>query len=172
MFSSLLLAGAISQPAVKVSDLVGDWQGTLQIFQPGKDKPHEVLMKLNIASIKGTEGFTYQIIYPGQAPRNYKLLPIDAPKGHWQIDEQNGIKVDCFWNGSGFTSCFSVQGTMLITSKELQGDKLVWSLSSFETKVLSNSGGVEGAPTVTTQRLLSSQKAVMSRTAGKPESSS
>lgn len=171
MLAAILLAGTLLQPAVKVSDLVGTWQGSLEIIQPGGASPMEVLMKLNIAPIKGTDGYSYQLIYPGQPPRNYKLLPVNAAKGHWQIDEQNGIKLDAFWNGSGFTSCFTVQGSMLITSEKIQGDKLVWECSSFESKVLSNTGGVDGVPPVTTQRLLSSQRAVMSRTAAKSESS-
>lgn len=163
MFASLVIAGTLLQPQIKVSDLVGNWQGNLEIVQPGSTKPRTVLMKLNIAPIKGTNGFTYQLIYPNQAPRNYKLLPLDEAKGHWQIDEQNGIKLDAFWNGAGFTSCFSVQGSMLITSERVQGDKLVWECASFEAKVLAATGGENGSPTVTTQRLLTSQRAVLSR---------
>lgn len=171
MLATLLLAGSLLQPAVKVSDLVGNWQGSLEIFQPGGARPMEVLMKLNIAPLQGAEGFSYQIIYPGQPPRNYKLLPVDAEKGHWQIDEQNGIKLDTFWNGYGFSSSFTVAGNILVTNERRIGEKLVWEFLSFDSKTMTSTGGTDSSPAVTTQRLLVSQRAEMSRTAAKKESS-
>ncbi len=171
MLTILFAAAGFAQPTIKASDLEGSWKGSLIINRPDRAKPTEVEMRLNIVPLTGVKGYHYQLVYPKQAPRNYKLLPVDEEKGHWQIDEQNGIKLDAFWTGSGFTSCFSVGGNLLISSEKLEGKRLIWTCEIFEEKILANTGGINGGPAVLTRRLISTQKAEMTRTAAKIEPS-
>ncbi len=123
----------------------------------------KITMSLEIQPMKGSDKFSYKLTYEKQPTRDYVLQPIDPAKGHWQVDEQNGIKLDAFWNGAGFTSVFTVQGTTIVTTERLEGGKLHWETISYASKPFAETGNVQGAPPVSTFRILSVQKAVLTK---------
>jgi hypothetical protein len=94
--------------AKEVSALVGKWSGPMIFHSPARKEPMKITMRMEIQPIKNSDKFSYKLIYEKQPTRDYVLQPIDSTKGHWQMDEQNGIKLDAFWNGAGFTSVFTV----------------------------------------------------------------
>ena len=165
---SLLLVGqGASAPAEitakEVSVLVGKWSGPMTIQSPARKEPMKITMTLEIQPIKDSDKFSYKITYEKQPTRDYVLQPIDPSKGHWQVDEQNGIKLDAFWNGAGFTSVFTVQGTTIVTTERLEGGKLHWENVSYSAKAFAETGNAQGAPPVSTFRVLNVQKAILSK---------
>ena len=62
--------------------------------------------------------YTWQLIYgnKGEDNRPYLLRLVDSAKGHWQVDERNGIILDQYIVGNRFTSAFTVQTTTIIDS--------------------------------------------------------
>ncbi len=167
---SLLLIGqgapapaAAEITAKEVSALVGNWSGPMVIHSPARKDPMKITMSIEIQPIKNSDKFSYKLTYEKQPTRDYVLQPIDPTKGHWQVDEQNGIKLDAFWNGAGFTSVFTVQGTTIVTTERLEGGKLHWENISYAGKPFAETGNVQGAPPVSTFRVLNVQRAVLTR---------
>ena len=76
-----------------VTPFLGCWEGTLYWHQPGKKAPQTVKMQLIIQPTDTANVYTWQIIYgdKNQDNRPYLLRPVDTAKGHWQVDERNGI---------------------------------------------------------------------------------
>jgi hypothetical protein len=155
-FFSLVLT-VITTP----KDLVGNWEGLMEHSSVGKGKTMRVSMQLNIAETKIANQYTYQMVYERQPPRNYLLKAVDVAAGHWQVDEQNGIVLDAYWVDGTMMDVFSTGGYTILTSTKREGRNLVWSLTTYETKTLTESGGKGGEMVVSSNRILSVQKAVL-----------
>ncbi|HTE28457.1 hypothetical protein [Flavitalea sp.] len=89
-------------------NFIGDWQGKLQWMVAGKPV-QEFLMRL-IARPADTSGqYTWQIIYGDQGKDNrpYLLKPVDTAKGHWTVDERDGIILDSYVHGNSLHGAFT-----------------------------------------------------------------
>jgi hypothetical protein len=149
---------------------IGHWEGNLQWFQTGKKLPQNVKMQLIIQPADTAGHFTWQLMYgdKGQDNRPYVLKPVDTAKGHWVVDERNGILLDEYWTGNRLHCAFTVQSTTIINSYWLEGDKLMIEFFSLSAKPVRASGyGTEESPNVDSYSVKGFQKAVLKRRSNK-----
>ena len=143
---------------------VGHWEGELLWYQSGKSTPKPVRMQHIIRPADSTGQFTWQLIY-GEGKedvRPYLLKPKDTAKGHWVIDELNGIVLDQFYTGNRFTGAFSVQNVTIVNSYWREGNDLVAEFYSFTSKPIVRSGsGTEESPYVDSYANRAYQRAVL-----------
>lgn len=150
-------------------DFIGHWEGTLNWYRAGKAEPQQVKMQLVIKPADSANTYTWQIIYgeKGEDNRPYILKPADTAKGHWQIDERNGIILDQYFIGNRFTSAFTVQTTTIVNSYWREGVNLIAEFHSLTAKPVNTSGyGTEDSPKVDSYGTKSFQRAVMKRRKG------
>ncbi|MFT3676211.1 MAG: hypothetical protein QM781_09960 [Chitinophagaceae bacterium] len=163
----LLLAGGMLLQAQKNTfpdSWQGSWKGTLAWYRPGTETPQLVPMQLRIA--KADTGYSWQLTYGEQTAdyRPYRLLARDSARGHWVIDERNGIVLDQFWTAGRLSGAFTVQTSTLVNSYYLQGDSLVVEFYSIAAVPINTSGeGTASSPRVDSYRLQGYQKAVLRR---------
>lgn len=127
----------------------------------GSKEPKKVPMKLRISKTKLAATYDYHLIYgdKGQDLRPYELKLVDAAKGHWQIDEKNGIVLDAHLVGDSLKSVFSVSGNQIVTNITPENGKLISEVVTFEEAVF-NTSKTAG---VKTFRIKSTQRAVLTR---------
>ena len=145
---------------------LGHWEGTLNWYQAGKKIPQTVKMQLIIKPADSTNTYTWQIIYGDKEEDNRPsvLKAVDTAKGHWQIDERNGIIIDQYFVGNRFTSAFTVQTTTIVDSYWREGENLVAEFYGLTAKPVNTSGaGTEESPKVDSYGTRSYQRAVMKR---------
>lgn len=121
-------------------------------------------MQLRIKAVDSS--FTWHLIYDngGQDSRPYKLISKDASKGHWQIDENNGIVIDMFFIGDRLTGAFTVGSSTIVTSYTLENDKLIAEFHNISAKPLSTTGmNTPESPTVNSYGVRSYQRAILSK---------
>jgi hypothetical protein len=147
---------------------VGNWKGTLSWYKKGAKEPQTVNMELRVQPVKDSAGqYTWNLIYgsPSKDNRPYLLKPVDTAKGHWAIDELNGIVIDQFWIGNKFFGAFAVGGSTIVNNYWLEGDKLMAEFVSYPTKAFTVTGkGTEEIPLVDSYEIRSYQKAVLMQT--------
>ncbi|HVF81236.1 MAG TPA: hypothetical protein VM884_04860 [Flavisolibacter sp.] len=145
---------------------LGHWEGTLYWYQTGKRTPQTVKMQLIIRPADSADAYTWQIIYgnKGEDNRPYILKPVDTAKGHWQVDERNGIVLDQYFVGERFTSAFTVQNTTIMDSYWREGNNLVAEFYAITAKPVASTGkGTEDSPKVESYGTRSYQRAVMKK---------
>lgn len=144
----------------------GNWKGELLWFKTGIKDPQKVNMELRIQRGNSAGNYTWHIIYgsPSEDSRPYVLKPKDAAKGHWVIDELNGIVLDQFWVGNKFCGAFTVQNSTIINNYWLENGKLMIEFYTLAAKPLITTGlGTEESPKVDSYRVGGYQKAILSR---------
>lgn len=143
----------------------GHWSGTLHWHQLGKE-PQQVKMQLVVKPTDSAHVYTWQIRYgDGEADnRPYRMRAVDTAKGHWQLDEQNGILIDQYWLGNRLTSSFSVLGATIVYNYWREGETLVAESYHIRTKEPAISGsGTDESPRVESFKPGSFQRAVLKR---------
>lgn len=145
---------------------IGHWEGELQWFQTGKTGPQKVKMQLIIQPADTAGQYSWKIIYgeKNEDSRPYLLKPMDTAKGHWIIDERNGIILDQYWVGNRFTSAFTVQNSTILDSYWVEDDKLVAEFYSISAKPVRTTGGnSDEIPQVHSFGTKSYQKAILKK---------
>jgi hypothetical protein len=145
---------------------LGNWEGELSWYSGNSNSPKKVKMQLNIQPADTLGHYTWQLIYGEQSEDNrpYILKPVDASKGHWVIDERNGIALDQFWAGPVFSGAFSIQGSTIVNNYKLEKDRLIVEFYSLLTKPVRQSGnGTQESPLVDSYAVRSYQKAILKR---------
>ena len=145
---------------------LGNWEGELSWYSGNSNSPKKVKMQLNIQPADTLGHYTWQLIYGEQSEDNrpYILKPVDASKGHWVIDERNGIALDQFWTGPVFSGAFSVQVSTIVNNYKLEKDRLIVEFFSLQTKAVRQSGnGTQESPHVDSYAVRSYQKAILKR---------
>lgn len=96
-------------------NFIGNWKGTLQWMMAGKP-PQSFQMQLRIQPADSAGQYTWQIIYgeDNKDNRPYILKPIDTAKGHWLVDERDGILLDTYVHENCVHGAFSVQGSTIV----------------------------------------------------------
>ena len=104
---------------------IGNWKGTMQWMIAGK-ATRPFTMRLNIQPSDTAGQYTWQIIYGDDAKDNrpYILKPIDTAKGHWIIDEHDGIILDSYVHGNSVHGAFTVQGNTIIDNYSIEDGKM------------------------------------------------
>lgn len=107
-----------SQTGFNPEDWYGEWKGKLEILKTGVPEFQNVDMELHISKTTSKDTLNFTIIYKSSTinqERKYKLIALDAERGLFKLDENNGIILDMNYFGTGLYSTFEVQG-ILITS--------------------------------------------------------
>lgn len=145
---------------------LGKWKGELLWYAGNASEPKKVAMELHIHPTDSNHIYNWQIIYgsPSTDSRPYTLIARDTAKGHWVIDEHNGIVLDQYWVAGKLCGVFSVQQATILNSYWLQDGKLHVEFYNSGLKPVSSSGkGTEDSPTVNSYQVRSYQKAVLQR---------
>lgn len=164
--SALLLLVSIIANAQDLSKFTGHWEGELVWSKAGSKNVQRVKMQIIIQPADTMGQYTWQIIYgdKGEDNRPYLLKPVDTAKGHWIIDERNGILIDQYWVGNRFSSLFTVQNSMIQDSYWIEEDKLIAEFYGISTAPVTTSGaGTEDVPTVNSHEIRSYQKAILKK---------
>ena len=146
---------------------VGNWSGTLELSPVAKPS-QTVNMELRIQPSKDTAGhYTWNLIYgaPGTDNRPYILKPVDTARGHWVIDELNGIVLDEYFIKDRLVGVFTVQQSTIVSSYTLNPDgQMEVEFITFLAKPLVTTGkGDESSPSVDSYEIRSIQKAILKR---------
>lgn len=148
---------------------VGDWQGQLQWMVAGK--PTQTLtMQLHVQPADSANTYTWQIIYGDKATDNrpYLLQPIDTAKGHWVIDEGNGIILDSYVNGYALQTAFTVQGNTIVNNYRVENGNLQVEFFSIKLNDKKTSGqGTEDVPLVDSYKVTSYQAGTLRKITGR-----
>lgn len=123
-------------------------------------------MQLIVLPTDSANTYTWQIVYgdKGEDNRPYLLKPVDTAKGHWRIDERNGIVLDQYFVGNRFTSAFTVQNATIVDSYWREGEKLMVEFYSYASKPVATTGnGTEDSPKVESYAVKGFQQAVLVR---------
>jgi hypothetical protein len=134
---------------------IGHWKGKLQWMIAGKPV-QEFSMQLIILPADTAGQFTWQIIYgdEGKDNRPYLLKPIDTAKGHWIVDERDGIILDSYVHGNAMHGAFTVQGNTIVDNYRVEGDSMVVEFFSIKLGDKKTSGkGTDETPFVESYKM-------------------
>lgn len=115
---SFFSLAAFSQHHHFPQNWVGNWKGELSWYQGANPVPKKVKMELRIHPTDSSHKFSWQIIYGSATEDNrpYTLVAVDTAKGHWVIDENNGIVLDQYMIAGKFCGAFTVQNSTIINN--------------------------------------------------------
>jgi hypothetical protein len=142
---------------------IGSWKGQLQWMVAGKPT-QQFNMQLIIQPLDSAGLYTWQIIYGDSTIDNrpYILKPVDAAKGHWIIDERDGIVLNSYVHGNAIHGAFTVQGKTIVDNYRVEKDQLFVEFFSFNLKDKKRSGkGTESTPFVDSYKMGSYQMGVL-----------
>ena len=163
----MLLLAVTALPAQEFpKDFIGHWQGELLWYQTGKKQPQRVMMQLVIKPADTAGQYTWQLIYGEKNADNrpYILKPVDTAKGHWVIDEKNGILLDQYWIGNRFAGSFTVQTSTIFNSYWIENGDLMVEFYGISAKPVSTTGhGTEDSPTVNSYATRTYQKGILKK---------
>jgi hypothetical protein len=143
----------------------GKWKGKLNWMMAGKPT-QTVTMQLIILPADTAGQYTWQIIYGDDKKDNrpYLLKPIDTAKGHWVVDENDGIILDSYVHGNCIHGAFTVMGNTIVDNYCIEGNNMTVEFFSIKLDDKTQSGkGTDETPTVTSYRVGSYQKGVLVR---------
>ena len=99
-------------------DWLGFWEGDLHIYdEMGLQQSLPMSLDNSITGVKGQ--FTWAIIYGTDSiagRRDYLLKEVDKNKGHYMVDEKNGILLDAYLIDNELVSVFEVMGNSLTST--------------------------------------------------------
>lgn len=145
---------------------VGNWKGELNWYQGVNPVPKKVNMELRIQPTDSSHKFSWQIIYgsPTQDNRPYTLVAVDTAKGHWVIDENNGIVLDQYMIAGKFCGAFTVQNSTIVNNYWLEEGRLYIEFYNISAKPVTITGkGTEESPSVSSYQVRTYQKAILER---------
>jgi hypothetical protein len=167
LFFSVITFTSMAQEGSPVysfpKDFTGNWKGSLNWFPAGKEM-QKVNMQLIVQPEAGTSQYSWQLIYGDSAKDNrpYHLKAVDTARGHWVVDENDGILLDGYWIGNRFISMFSVQGSTITALYWLEGESLHVEMISTRSEAVRESGkGSSDVPAVQSFPVRSYQKAIL-----------
>lgn len=147
-------------------DWLGTWAGMLIISKPGEDTM-QVPMQLYCAENDTlTNGWDWHIIYGADTKagrRAYTLHTRDAAKGHYAIDEHNGIILDAHLLGGTLYSRFAVSGNILTTMTRKVGESMIFEVISGKQTPVNITGNIKDIPEVQSFNISVQQRAILSR---------
>lgn len=144
----------------------GKWKGTLKWYRTGSDSVQNVPMELRIAPTDSAGHFTFHLIYGAESKdsRPYIIKPGDNGKGHWILDENNGILIDHYWVARKLSCAFTVMNATIITNTWLEGETMIMEFYSLSASPVSTTGkNTEDSPTVKSYGVRGFQRAELRR---------
>lgn len=126
-------------------DWLGTWSGELHIYTE-KGLQQTIPMSINNQRTSHQDTFIWSITYgpdPEKGLRDYRLIAKNPERGHYQVDEQNGIILDSYMLGNKLMSSFEVMGNQLTSTYERKSDHIL-----FEIMMMSAQRGVITGDTI------------------------
>lgn len=147
----------------------GTYEGTLEIYK-GAKVAQSLPMSLKILPVDSTT-WTFHITYHRDDKEDYRpydIRLIDAEKGHYVIDEHNGILLDSYLHGNCLYEQFAIDNSGIIgTTCFLEDGQLSYELTPINMEPVRISGDtiINGntIPAVKTYQVYSTQKALLKR---------
>lgn len=146
----------------------GEWTGDL-VISNGTGELQRVPMILRILPTEG-ERYTFSLVYGEDTPENtrpYFIQAVDATKGHYEVDEDNGIILDDFLINGKLYSRFEVMGSLLLTTLEERDGQLIYEIISGPLEPLRTTGDTtidgEEIPPVNGYGITVQQRAILSK---------
>lgn len=179
MFRKTLLACvATLAPAVLASAQTdplaawqGEWRGTCEIAPPYRGV-ERFAASLRVRPLGLAGRFTWRLIYDAagtipRSERNYELRAADAAKGHYELDEKNGLILDAYLSGAAIHMHFSIGGGFVPALYLLLSDReMLVDMPGFETKAVRRTCATGAADTcVETYRLTGTQRCRLQKSA-------
>lgn len=133
----------------------GNWKGKLQWIVPGKPA-QEFTMRLNVVALDSLGLYGWEISYGDSSKdvRPYTLKAVDAGKGHWVIDEHNGILLDNYAIGNCLQGSFTVMGNTIVNNYCIENGKMRVEFFTIKLADKKTSGkGTEDSPLVDSYRM-------------------
>jgi hypothetical protein len=163
LYSASLQAQTYTFP----KDFIGVWQGDLHIYK-GDKIVQTVPMRADNLLTDSIGTYIWALIYGADTiagKRDYVLKTIDASKGHYIVDEKNGILLDSYVTGNKLTSVFTVMKNTLLTSYERIGDTMIFEVNVYGAEADHTTGNIpdKDIPEVKTYKVIGYQKAVLKR---------
>jgi hypothetical protein len=146
-------------------NFIGHWKGKLQWMVAGKPS-QSFAMQLIIKPADSLGQYTWQIIYGDDKKDNrpYILKPIDTAKGHWIVDEGDGIMLDSYVHGNCIHGAFTVQNNTIVDNYCVQGNKMMVEFFSIRLADKTQSGkGTDETPFVDSYKVSSYQTGVLTK---------
>ncbi|MCP4437341.1 MAG: hypothetical protein GY810_00040 [Aureispira sp.] len=159
-----------SKQPIFPNDWLGTYQGKMEMYSPKNGKYMEIGLKMVISETDTVNRWRWQMFYDefrGQKiTKDYAVFRTDSmPKGHYVLDENNGILLDRVLMGNTFYDCFDVGQQGLCSTTSINGNSIHFEVFSYskEKKKLSIFGDSENQDTVTSFPLQYTQKADLKR---------
>lgn len=143
----LLSTHAGAAAADPLAEWAGFWQGhcTLSPAYQGVSR-----LEASLTVEPGASGrYAWRLVYEANGPmarsvRNYELVPVDAARGHYVLDEKNGLLLDAFLAARALHFYFAIGGTRIPALYVMQdvlltGREIVASLPAFAQSPVRNS---------------------------------
>lgn len=150
----------------------GEWTGDL-VISTGVGEAQRIPMILRILPVEGEERHTFTIVYGEDTPENtrpYFIQAVDGGKGHYEVDEANGIILDDFLINGKLYSRFEVMGSLLLTTLEERDGQLIYEIIAGPLEPIRTTGGTvideEEIPPVNGYQIRIQQRAVLDRKNG------
>lgn len=154
-----------AQQSTFPANFIGNWKGKLQWMVAGKPTK-EFTMQLKIQPADTTGQYTWQIIYgdEGTDNRPYLLKPVDTAKGHWIIDELDGIILDSYVHGNSVHGAFTAQGNTIIDNYKIENGKMSGEFFTVKLSEKNISGkGTTEVPTVESYKIAGYQTGTLTK---------
>jgi len=170
IMATILPAIAFAQKNEFPQSWVGDWKGELHWYKGATGEPRKVKMEIRIHPAGNAGKYSWQIVYGSMDSsgkdtvdiRPYLLTAKDEAKGHWLIDENNGIVLDQFWVAGKFCGAFTVGNSTIVNSYWIENGKLLVEFFSLSAKPIATTGkGTSDSPSVDSYKMATYQKAVL-----------
>ena len=134
----------------------GQWKGPCEARLPAAVPTLGILFTLDrtVEPIPGSNRYKWKSDYrmPGHpdAPKDYEIYPVEVQRGHFRIDEKNGIEIDAFLSHDSLYTHFQVGDATIVTTDRLESDGkvMIVDLLTFTSQGATNSGGVGAVPAV------------------------
>ena len=147
------------------ANFIGNWKGSLQWMVAGKPT-QTFTMQLRIQKTDTANQYSWQIIYgdDNKDNRPYILKAIDTAKGHWVVDENNGIILDSYIHGNCLHGAFTVQGNTIVDNYCVAGNVMQVEFFSIKLADKKQSGkGTDETPFVDSYKVGSYQTGILSK---------
>ncbi len=115
-------AQAAGKTLILPTQWLGRWHGEVK-NQAAGEAGQSFMMTLEVRPTKQADQLSWTITYDGaqgKSERPYRLVAVDAAKGQFIIDEQNGIRLDAVLIDNCLSSHFVVGGQRLWSTYRLQ----------------------------------------------------
>lgn len=111
---------------------VGTWKGKMYRYAQGQLRD-SVQVEMHINPLEEPNTWQWKTTY--LSPQNtvikdYVLKSVEATKGHFRVDEGDGIILDAFFLGGKLFHLFDVKGLYLTATYEMREDKLLFEVTS------------------------------------------